>query len=406
MRILVLDTIHGGRAIGQAFTEQGDIVDCVDVYRGESTVDVKTALTRDYDLIVAPVHLDPDHPLLTVSQTPVVSHHEAVRQLLIEDRPEPMIEITGARGKTTTAHALASLMPGDGILHTSTGTYRFPEKRRLSQSSITPGSLIAVARMAREIDGWLIIEESLGVTGAGTLAIITSASDYFFAAGKKSALTTKIASVKHCNCLLLAKNIQTDSMGHVIHMEDVASCTGTECSITLSGKTCRFSNPLLALPGYHTSLVLAAAAAMILGINPEPLSTFCALPGRMSVSYEKDILIIDNANSGTNVTSTIEAAQYARSKTVNEAITLVIGQVEGDGAVCEGFAFDQIQAAIDQISPTSIIWVGTLPSPKTPGYDQLVPLISAYADTLREAYDTALRITDKGSIVLSVKTWR
>ena len=406
MRILVLDTIHGGRAIGQAFTEQGDIVDCVDVYRGESTVDVKTALTRDYDLIVAPVHLDPDHPLLTVSQTPVVSHHEAVRQLLIEDRPEPMIEITGARGKTTTAHALASLMPGDGILHTSTGTYRFPEKRRLSQSSITPGSLIAVARMAREIDGWLIIEESLGVTGAGTLAIITSASDYFFAAGKKSALTTKIASVKHCNCLLLAKNIQTDSMGHVIHMEDVASCTGTECHIILSGKTCRFSNPLLALPGYHTSLVLAAAAAMILGINPEPLSTFCALPGRMSVSYEKEILIIDNANSGTNVTSTIEAAQYARSKTMNEAITLVIGQVEGDGAVCEGFAFDQIQAAIDQISPTSIIWVGTLPSPKTPGYDQLVPLISAYADTLREAYDTALRITDKGSIVLSVKTWR
>ena len=406
MRILVLDTIHGGKAIGQAFTERGDIVDCVDVYRGESTVDVKTALTRDYDLIVAPVHLDPDHPLLTFSQAPVVSHHEAVRHLLIEDHPEPMIEITGARGKTTTAHALASLMPGDGILHTSTGTYRFPEKRRLSQSSITPGSLIAVARMAREIDGWLIIEESLGVTGAGTLAIITSAGDYFFAAGKKSALTTKIASVKHCNCLLLAKNIQTDFRGHVIHIEDVASCTGTECHITLSGKTCRFSNPLLALPGYHTSLVLAAAAAMILGIKPEPLSSFCALPGRMSVSYEKDILIIDNANSGTNVTSTIEAAQYARSKTVNEAITLVIGQVEGDGAVCEGFAFDQIQAAIDQISPTSIIWVGTLPSPKTPGYDQLVPLISAYADTLREAYDAALRITDKGSIVLSVKTWR
>jgi len=394
MRILVLDTIHGGRAIGQAFTEQGDIVDCVDVYRGESTVDVKTALTRDYDLIVAPVHLDPDHPLLTVSQTPVVSHHEAVRQLLIEDRPEPMIEITGARGKTTTAHALASLMPGDGILHTSTGTYRFPEKRRLSQSSITPGSLIAVARMAREIDGWLIIEESLGVTGAGTLAIITSASDYFFAAGKKSALTTKIASVKYCNCLLLAKNIQTDSMGHVIHMEDVASCTGTECHIILSGKTCRFSNPLLALPGYHTSLVLAAAAAMILGINPEPLSTFCALPGRMSVSYEKEILIIDNANSGTNVTSTIEAAQYARSKTMNEAITLVIGQVEGDGAVCEGFAFDQIQTAIDQISPTSIIWVGTLPSPKTPGYDQLIPLISAYADTKLMTLLFVLQIRD------------
>lgn len=406
MRILVLDTIHGGRAIGQAFTERGDIVDCVDVYRGESTVDVKTALTRDYDLIVAPVHLDPDHPLLIFSQAPVVSHHEAVRHLLSGDLPEPMIEITGARGKTTTAHALAFLMPGDGILHTSTGTYRFPEKIRLSQSSITPASLIAATRMAREIDGWLIIEESLGVTGAGALAIITSDSDYFFAAGKKSALTTKIASVKHCNCLLLAKNIQADFQGHVIHLEDVASCTDTECCITLSGKTCSFSNPLLAVPGYHTSLVLAAAAAMILGINPEPLSSFSALPGRMSVSYEKDLLIIDNANSGSNVTSAVEAAQYARSKTGNEPVTLVIGQEEGDGAVCEGFAFEQIQAAIDQIRPANVIWVGTHPGPKTRGYDQLVPLISAYADTLREAYDTALRITVKGSIVLSVKTWR
>jgi UDP-N-acetylmuramyl pentapeptide synthase len=390
MRILVLDTIHGGRAIGRAFTERGDIVDCVDVYRGESTVDVKTALTRDYDLIVAPVHLDPDHPLLTFSQAPVVSHHEAVRHLLTGDLPEPMIEITGARGKTTTAHALAFLMQGEGILHTSTGTYRFPEKIRLSQSSITPASMIAAARMAREINGWLIIEESLGVTGAGTLAIITSDSDYFFAAGKKSALTTKIASAKRCNCLLLAKNIQTDFQGHIIHMEDVASCIGTECCISLSGKTCSFSNPLLAVPGYHTSLVLAAAAAMILGINPEPLSSFSALAGRMSVSYEKDLLIIDNANSGTNVTSAVEAVQYARSKTGNEPVTLVIGQEEGDGAVCEGFAFDQIQAAIDQIRPENIIWVGIPPGAKNRGYDKLVPL----------------RITDKGSIVLSVKTWR
>ncbi len=59
---------------------------------------------------------------------PVISHHEAVRQLLGKNTPEPMIEITGARGKTTTAHALAFLMEGPGILHTSTGTYQLPGK--------------------------------------------------------------------------------------------------------------------------------------------------------------------------------------------------------------------------------------------------------------------------------------
>jgi len=67
MHILVLDTIHGGKAIGRAFSDRGDCVDCVDVYRKKSVIDVATACAGTYDLIVAPVHLDPDHPLLRFS---------------------------------------------------------------------------------------------------------------------------------------------------------------------------------------------------------------------------------------------------------------------------------------------------------------------------------------------------
>ncbi len=214
MHILVLDTIHGGKEIGEAFAARGDRVDCVDVYRGKGGIDVKTAMTRDYDLVVAPVHLDPDHPLLHFSKAPVISHHEAVRQILIGNIPEPMIEITGAKGKTTTAHALAFLMAGKGILHTSSGTYLFPEKKWLSRSSITPGSVLAAAKSARDIGGWLIVEESLGVTCLGNLGIITSDGDYSFAAGKKSALASKIASAKECKNLLLAQNIHADHPEH------------------------------------------------------------------------------------------------------------------------------------------------------------------------------------------------
>ena len=105
--------------------------------------------------------------------------------------------------------------------------------------------------------------------------------------------------------------------------------------------------------------MLAAAAAMILGLDPGPLSSFEALPGRMSLSYENGRLIVDNANSGTNTETTIEAARYARRVSGNEAITLVIGQVAGDGAVCEGFAAGQMLEAIDQIHPDQVIWVGT-----------------------------------------------
>jgi UDP-N-acetylmuramyl pentapeptide synthase len=406
MHILVLDTIHGGKAIGEAFAARGDHVDCVDVYRGQGGIDGKTAMSRDYDLVVAPVHLDPDHPLLHFSKAPVITHHEAVRQLLEGNIPRPMIEITGAKGKTTTAHALAFLMPGKGILHTSSGTYLFPERRWLSRSSITPGSILAAAMSARDIHGWLIVEESLGIIGLGNLGIITSNEDYVFAAGKKSALASKIASAKICKILLLAQNIHTDHAGHMVHSEDVARCEGIECTLTLGKKRARFSNPLLAIPGYQISLELAAIAAMILEIDPSPLSSFTAVPGRMSVSHDKGLLVIDNANSGTNLATTLEAAHYARNISGNNEITLVIGQEEGDGAVCEGFSFDQIKAAIDQIRPARVVRVGRVPEPELHESEKSEPFLSASATTLKEAYDTALAITSTGSIVLAVKTWR
>ena len=70
-----------------------------------------------------------------------------------------------------------------------------------------------------------------------------------------------------------------------------------------------------------------------------------------------------------------------------DAITLVIGQAEGDGAVCEGFAFDQIRAAIDQIRPVHVVGVGAFPIPGTPEFDKLAPLaISVYGHACRSLY--------------------
>src|SRR5208337_4268320 len=198
MRILVLDTIHGGGDIGTAFARAGDAVDLVDVYRGTTPEAAGRAATGSYDLVVAPVHLDPAHPLLARRSPagPVITHHEAVCRLLDGRVPRPMIEITGAQGKTTTAHALAHLMPGPGILHTSTGTYAMPGLRLLFKKSITPASGLDAAEKAVSCGGWLVAEESLGVTGAGDLAIITSPLDYRCAAGKKSALAEKVASAQ------------------------------------------------------------------------------------------------------------------------------------------------------------------------------------------------------------------
>ena len=409
MRILVLDTIHGGCEIGTAFARAGNTVDMVDVYRGTTPEAAERATSCTYDLIVAPVHLDPAHPLLAgrSASEPVISHHEAVRQLLLGHMPRPMIEITGAQGKTTTVYALAHLLPGPGILHTSTGTYTMPGRRLLFKKSITPASVLAAAEKAESINGWLVAEESLGVTGAGDLAIITSPSDYRFAAGKKSALAEKIASVQKSRRLLTAPGIPAIAHTDAVRLDDVFSVSGTTCTIALGGRTTAFTSPLLAMPGYRVPLALAGTAAMMLGHDPAPLSTFSGVAGRMSVRKHENVLVIDNANSGTNVETTVEAARYARACAGSPGITLVIGTVKGDGAVCEGFPHDQIVAAVRKIRPRMVIWVGDPLEPDgKPGSSSAPFTIDAVCPTLEEAERCAINRTKTGAIVLAVKTWR
>ncbi|MHB8163057.1 MAG: coenzyme F430 synthase, partial [Methanoregula sp.] len=245
----------------------------------------------------------------------------------------------------------------------------------------------------------------LGVTGAGDLAIITSAEDYAFAAGKKSAIKEKTASAKRAKRLLVAEGIDCDH-DNVVHIEDVARCDGMNCTMELDGQRFILTNPLFGLPPYRLPLMLAGAAAMMLNVDPTPLNHFAALPGRMSISHEKDIIIVDNANTGTNITTTVCASRYARHCAGTRELTLVIGQVEGDGAVCEGFSADQIICAIEKVCPTKLIWVGRMPDPGSDANRVILHSIDAHCTTLDEGRKAAIEKTDKGSIVLAVKTWR
>jgi len=386
MQILVLDTIHGGAELARALRGSGHQVDEVDVYRGKAGIPVEEALERSYDLVTAPVHLDPAHPLLQ-RHGPAVSHHEMVGWVIRGRRtPHPFIEITGARGKTTTAHALASLLPGAGILHTSTGTYRYPERERLWKRSITPASLIPAAHEARRIGGWLIAEESLGVTGAGDVAVLTSPEDYPVAAGRKHAITEKCRQLARARIVVLPPGI--DLAGRTVAAGDIVSFDGPVCRYAWGGITGTFENPLCTLEGYRTPLALAAATACVLGIDPSPLAGFAALPGRMASRREGNLQIVDNANSGTNVETTVEAARYARALAGNGALTLVIG--EEARAICEGFSPEDIARAVSAVGPTATVYVGE-------GHE---------AATLDEGLSQARSITPAGSIVLAVKTWR
>ncbi|MDV2482805.1 coenzyme F430 synthase [Methanoculleus sp. Wushi-C6] len=384
MRILVLDTIHGGAELAAALRGAGHEVDEVDVYRGRAGTPIEEALVRTYDLVTAPVHLDPDHPLLA-EHGPAISHHEMVQRVLGERLPHPFIEITGARGKTTTAHALASLLPGPGILHTSTGTYRYPERELLWKKSITPASLIPAVREAERVGGWLVAEESLGVSGAGDVAVLTSPDDYPVAAGKKSAIAEKCRLVGRAAKAVLSPGIELPGG---VRADSIVTFEGGRCRYAGFGVAGTFKNPLCTLAGYRTPLALAAATACVLGIDPSPLAAFAALPGRMAARREGDLLILDNANSGTNMATTVEAARYARELSGGCPLTLVIG--EEAHAVCEGFSAENIRRTVAAVNPAATVYVGE-------GHE---------APTLEAGLALARKMTPAGAVVLAVKTWR
>ncbi|MCA1915519.1 MAG: coenzyme F430 synthase, partial [Methanospirillum hungatei] len=91
MRILVLDSIHGGKVIADHLSIRGHVTDLVDVYRNQEGISPDLARSRVYDLIIAPVHLDPDYSLLQDLPAPVISHHAAVRWLFTDYAASPVI---------------------------------------------------------------------------------------------------------------------------------------------------------------------------------------------------------------------------------------------------------------------------------------------------------------------------
>lgn len=407
MNILVLDTIHGGAGIAAAYRARGDRVDAVDVYRGESGVSEDDALHRAYDWVIAPVHLDPGNRLLRNNSSRVISHHEAVRRLLGDRLPAPFVEITGARGKTTTALALAACIPGKGVVHTSNGTFLVPEQTLLWKRSITPASVLPAAEYAYRQGRWLIAEESLGVTGAGSLAIITSPEDYPVAAGKERALSLKVRSAGQAARVLTAGGISLTHPGRV-NLPDTASIEGDQCRVTYGGKTAVFTTPLLRLTGYRTPLMLAGTAALILGGDPALLSGFPAIDGRMSVEHEGERIIVDNSNSGTNAMTTRDAAELARNLCGNPdlPLTLVIGQEAH--AVCEGFSPESVGESIREIRPDRVILVdgeqGLAGSPVV--MEAIGNRPWERAETMADAKMKAAETGGAGPVVLAVKRWR
>ncbi|MDH7509658.1 MAG: coenzyme F430 synthase [Methanolinea sp.] len=402
MRILVLDTIHGGRTIAHALRERGHAVETVDIYRGREGISPSDARSGDYEMIIAPVHLDPGHVLLRELPAPLVTHHEAVRWIIGKKAPARFIEVTGARGKTTTASALAHVMQGPGILHTSLGTIRLPEKETIGRTGITPASLIAAAHSAYSQNRWLIGEVSLGFVGAGNLGVLSSAGTYAFGAGKRDALSEKLRSGNRLPLVIVPPGFGRS--GNRLPADTVAVSEGSTCRYEWEGITGRYENPLLGTEAYRDPLLIATAAACVLGIDPSPLAGFAPLEGRKTVSWVGRTLVVDDSNSGTCAETARDAIRLARARAgIPSPLTLVIGKEAG--AICEGFPPDEIASVIRTESPDNVILVGDYdPDEVCHAWEGGGRVLQAR--TLGEGRARALQVPDGSIVVLAVKTWR
>lgn len=398
MDLLVLDTIHGGVLLADELALRGHRVEAVNVYRGIGPFPDP----GDFDAVIAPVHLDPAHPLVDGAEERLISHHEAVGRCLRDHPPRLLVEVTGARGKTTTAFAIAQTMEGPGILHTSAGTFRFPGRRPLWHHSITPAQVLPAARAASALGGWCVAEESLGVTGAGDLAVLTSGDDYPCAAGARSALACKLASAERAPRLLVPDGVAAEHPG-LFRAGSLAPCDDGICA-SAGGP---IQNPLNALPAYRNAVQLATAAAGLLGSDPRRLATMGPVPGRLEARRDAGRTIVDDANSGTTQLTACEAAAYARILAPGLPLSLVVG--EEYRAVCDGFPPGDVAAAIKAVDPGLAVIVGP-PALRGAALEDLAgrgwsgSLLEA--GTLEAGRAAALWAGGAGPVVLAVKTWR
>ena len=257
--IAVFDTTHGGAIIAIKLATTPAIspasVTAVDIYNttGADTIQNLQAAGVTYhtadaipsisnfihacDIIIAPVHMPPAHPLLKEAEKagiPIITHHQAVGKIVqtaynLDDAT--VIEITGTKAKTTTASLLAEILASryTVAVHTSRGLeYLSGSTIRLLKKglSITPANVLTaldeIKNSLLPMPDVLIFEESLGGCGIADIGIITTTTlDYDIAGGSRKASVAKaqmIQNAKQGSTVL----IHSDSID-LLHLID--TCT-------------------------------------------------------------------------------------------------------------------------------------------------------------------------------------
>ncbi len=444
-RILVLDTIHGAEIIAEELKGLGKQAEVFDPYHQTFTK------ALDYDLVIAPVHLNPNFEVVKQAlkmEVPFMSHHKAVKEIarlkkLFSDTK--VVEVTGTVGKTAVCELICQLLKNKNakvLSHTSSVT-RFQsagEEVQFPRIGGAPANVLKVMRIAKEKKlkaEIAVFEISLGLTGIGDVGVITSLdADYRIASGTKDASAAKIASIqnyayeiegrnrrsavivlpdsfaempenrkdelKRFNTNFFgttanAKNLWLDDTEHKVFFDGLKTVNGDSVS---GGMKFNFEAGFYG-DYYRNSLEASFCTVLSLGIPPERVNTgdISAVRGRLKVENRKGRFLIDNSNSGTKLTFLGEITEMARR--YSDKMILIVG-VESE-YVCEGVNEEELKEVVASAARdfVEIIIVGEEFKDKIGGKTVF------FSDTLDAALEKAVSDSEEGSVIISnVKTWR
>jgi UDP-N-acetylmuramyl pentapeptide synthase len=449
-RAVVLDLTHGGAVIARKLTDIAASVTGIDVHKTLRPEElealehdgIRTSQSpldaSDFDIIFAPVHLDPGYPMLVDAakkNIPIISHHDAVGELLegaLKD--STVIEITGTRAKTSTSILLAEILSRNKkvISHTSRGLEDWSKRGIIKNGlSITPASVLRAIDMVQEAGikpDVFIFEISLGGTGSADIGVISAIVDDY-----KIANNTKLASEAKRRMILDAKQGSTlvinydalrffgacrrdvniisfsDSVNAAanVYYENMGSNGGT-IAYHIDGRKGKINlrgTQDYDLTSYKTAVVCASAVALAMDIEPDDITRslreFKGVQGRMRKSEIAGRTLIDNSNSGMNLKSAEKALEYM--KTEEGRIVMVLGEASKE--VCEGLDPAGVEHFIEKHlnEVYSLVLVGERMKPLAgKNIDKIY-----YAENLSKGIEFAQELTREKDIIIScVKCFR
>ncbi|WP_405264943.1 coenzyme F430 synthase [Methanobrevibacter sp.] len=453
MNNLVIDLTHGGVKIAISLAKRGKNVLAYDLYNTLKGIDAKMLEVYGVELIqleelsdfkgdmnvIYPIHMplsfdeiESFNPNLNYT---FQSHHEIICEILKDWGEDiPKVEITGVKGKTTSAFMLKEILIDENpLILSSLGALLYENKKEIilkKDISIAPANIKETIDLAYKIanpickiaEGTVvsenlrkynssIFESSLGVSGIGDVGLLLNiVENYPIAKGRSTASEAK-KQVFRCKCVCIQKEA-LDKYYHEVKHEKTNSFSLTDDTANLFVNDVEYGLDQTVLeitynevktindnvisgemqvktfaPGpHHVSNVLGVVLTCLsLEIDSkkirEGLKNYKGIPGRTTKRTIENSIIIEEINPGLNTEAIKESVNMIQDL---KDYYISIG---GDyGITCEEIDEEKLSDFLNTLN-TDIILTGELGLSIEPKLTKKTQYFKNYCDV----YDLAIK---------------